>query len=203
MKDLTALFENEIKPTRSIQRNSLRRNIEDYIREYGIDVHLDKPTNNIINTGAVFIKGDRNSSVLKMNLFFASNPMNLSGYTVTANIKEGYNQTVTIPATVENALDGVVIVNLPSNVIDEEGSNAFELTLQKNDRVIVTHQFSYTVLDSLGEGDIEDEQELTLLQSLIQQVQQSKNTVDDITQELEINQSDIDDILGMVGGLGD
>ena len=200
MKDLTALFENEIKPTR---RNSLKRDVGDYIREYGIDVHLDKPVSDTTSTGAVFVKGDRNSSMLKMNLFFANNPMNLNGYTVTANIKEGCNKTITIPATVESDLDGVVIVNLPSNVVDEEGLNTFELTLQKNDKVIVTHQFSYTVFNSLGEGEIEDEQELTLLQNLIQQVQQSKNTVDDITQELEINQSDIDDILGMVGGLGD
>ena len=200
MKDLTALFENEIKPTR---RNSLKRDVGDYIREYGIDVYLDKPVSDTTSTGAVFVKGDRNSSMLKMNLFFANNPMNLNGYTVTANIKEGYNKTITIPATVESDLDGVVMVNLPSNVVDEEGLNTFELTLQKNDKVIVTHQFSYTVFNSLGEGEIEDEQELTLLQNLIQQVQQSKNTVDDITQELEINQSDIDDILGMVGGLGD
>ena len=57
------------------------------------------------------------------------------------------------------------------------------------------------MVESLGSGDIGGEIQLTMLQSLIQQVQQSKDTVDTITEELEITQDDINDILGMVGGL--
>ena len=61
--------------------------------------------------------------------------------------------------------------------------------------------YKYTVLDSLGEGDIGSETELTTLQSLIQQVQNQYTELNNITTELDVTQSDIDDIMNMVGGL--
>lgn len=203
MKDFGILFETDNRSFGAMTTNLKRttRTIEEYLREYGVDIHVDKPEEGVKDTKAIFIKGEQNSSLLKINLFFDNAPMNIEGYTISANVKEGGNDVVTIPATIQDATQGIVNINLPTNVIDEQGINTFELSLQKENRVIVTHKYSYTILESLGSGEVGDGVQLTMLQSLIEQVQQSKNTVDTITQELEITQEDIDDIIGMVGGL--
>ena len=65
----------------------------------------------------------------------------------------------------------------------------------------MSQQYKYTVFNSLGEGNFGSETQLTTLQTLIQQVQESKGVIDAIISELEVEQTDIDDILGMVGGL--
>ena len=203
MKDFGILFETDNRSFGAMTTNFKRttRTIEEYLREYGVDIHVDKPEEGVKDTKAIFISGEQNSSLLKINLFFNNVPMNIEGYTISANVKEGGNDVVTIPATIQDVTQGIVNINLPTNVIDEQGINTFELSLQKENRVIVTHKYSYTILESLGSGEVGDGVQLTMLQSLIEQVQQSKNTVDTITQELEITQEDIDDIIGMVGGL--
>ena len=203
MENLGMLFETENCSFGAMTANIKRtaRTIEEYLREYGFDIHVDKPEDGVKDTKAVFISGEQNSSLLKINLFFNNAPMDITGYTISANVKEGTNDVVTIPATIQDAAQGIVDINLPTNIVDEKGINTFELCLQKGNKVIVTHKYSYTVLESLGSGDIGGEIQLTMLQSLIQQVQQSKDTVDTITEELEITQDDINDILGMVGGL--
>lgn len=79
--------------------------------------------------------------------------------------------------------------------------NTFEISIQKGNNILVSQLYKYTVLDSLGEGEIGSETQLTTLQALILQVQEKINSVDSIVEELEITQNDIDDILEMVGGL--
>ena len=182
-------------------KTSTRNIIEELKREYIFSVDLNKFETTPTDTKAVFIKGDRNTSILKVTISKSNTPVNLTGYTVSANIKEVSNETVTMPCTIIDATTGLIEINLPQNYVDEEGESVFELSLQKDDKVIVTQQYKYTVLGSLGEGTAGEESQLTLLQSLIQQVQESKTTVDTIVNELEVTQSDIDEILGMVGGL--
>lgn len=182
-------------------KTSTRNIIEELKREYIFSVDLDKFETTPTDTKAVFIKGDRNTSILKVTISKSNTPVNLTGYTVSANIKEVSNEIVTMPCTIIDATTGLIEINLPQNYVDEEGESVFELSLQKDDKVIVSQQYKYTVLGSLGEGTIGEESQLTLLQSLIQQVQESKTTVDTIVNELEVTQSDIDEILGMVGGL--
>ena len=182
-------------------KTSTRNIIEELKREYIFSVDLNKFETTPTDTKAVFIKGDRNTSILKVTISKSNTPVNLTGYTVSANIKEVSNETVTMPCTIIDATTGLIEINLPQNYVDEEGESVFELSLQKDDKVIVTQQYKYTVLGSLGEGRAGEESQLTLLQSLIQQVQESKTTVDTIVNELEVTQTDIDEILGMVGGL--
>ena len=176
--------------------------IEDLQREYTFKIELGEYDMNApIDTKAIFIKGDKNTSVLKASITQNGKVVNLTGYTITANIKEGANNVATTICNITDATVGLIEINLSETYVDEYGENIFEIALQKGDKVVVSQQYKYTVLDSLGEGDAGEETQMTALQSLIQQVQESKNTVDVIVNELEVTQSDIDDILGMVGGL--
>ena len=77
----------------------------------------------------------------------------------------------------------------------------FELCLQKGGKILLSQTYSYTVLQSLGEGRLGTETQMTALQQLIQQVQNQHTELDNITTELEVTQSDIDDIMSMVGGI--
>ena len=176
--------------------------IEDLQREYKFNIDLGQYNNGSpVDTKAIFIKGDKNTSILKAYITQNGLIVNLTGFIITANIKEGYNDIITVPCDIADATAGLIEINLADVYVDEYGENVFEIALQKGDKVILSQQYKYTVLDSLGEGNAGEETQMTALQSLIQQVQESKNTVDVIVNELEVTQSDIDDILGMVGGL--
>lgn len=176
--------------------------IEDLQREYKFNIDLGQYNDGSpVDTKAIFIKGDKNTSILKAYITQNGLIVNLTGFIITANIKEGYNDIITIPCDIADATAGLIEINLADVYVDEYGKNVFEIALQKGDKVILSQQYKYTVLDSLGEGNAGEETQMTALQSLIQQVQESKNTVDVIVNELEVTQSDIDDILGMVGGL--
>lgn len=179
-----------------------RNIVEDLQREYTFNIDLGQYDMNApVDTKAIFIKGDKNTSILKVSITQNGRVVNLTGYTITANVKEGANDVATTACTITNATAGLIEINLPETYVDEYGENTFEIALQKGNKVVISQQYKYTVLDSLGEGDAGGETQLTALQSLIQQVQESKITVDNIVKELEITQTDIDDILEMVGGL--
>lgn len=196
------LFQNKLININTPQKTSILRTVEDYKREYTFDIHFDKyETSTPIDTKAIFIKGDKNTSILKANLLKNNLPINLTGFTITVNIKEGVNDTITLPCTIISESEGLIEINLNSSVVDEYGENTFEISIQKGNNVLVSQLYKYTVLDSLGEGEIGSETQLTTLQALILQVQEKINSVDSIVEELEVTQSDIDDILEMVGGL--
>lgn len=196
------LFQNRLININTPQKASILRTIEDYKREYIFDVHFDRyEVSTPIDTKAIFIKGDKNTSILKANLLKNNLPINLTGFTVTVNIKEGVNDIITLPCTITSESEGLIEINLNSSVVDEHGENTFEISIQKGNNILVSQLYKYTVLDSLGEGEIGSETQLTTLQALILQVQEKINSVDSIVEELEVTQNDIDDILEMVGGL--
>ena len=174
---------------------------EELQREYTFKIDLDEYSSTPVDTKATFIKGDKNTSILNATVLKNKVAVDLTGYTVTANVKEGENDVVTTHCEIADATTGAIKINLPETFVDEYGNNTFEIVLQKSSKVIISQQYKYVVLDSLGEGEVGGETQMTALQSLIQQVQESKTTVDNIVNELEVTQSDIDDILGMVGGL--
>ena len=196
------LFQNKLININTPKTTSILKTIEDYKREYTFNVYFDKyEISTPIDTKAIFIKGDKNTSILKANLLKNNLPINLTGFTVTVNIKEGINNIITLPCTIISAAEGLIEINLNSSVVDEYGENTFEISIQKGNNVLVSQLYKYTVLDSLGEGEIGSETQLTTLQSLILQVQEKINSINSIVEELEVTQSDIDDILKMVGGL--
>ena len=184
--------------TANIKSNTDNEN-QDRLYEFVVD--LSNISEEVKDTKAIFVKGDRQSSILKALVVKNNKPFNLNGFTATMNIIENGNEVETYACTVESIEDGIVLVELPPQYVDEEGICTFELSLQKGDKVILSQKYSYTVLSSIGEGNPGTEVQMTALQSLIQQVQESKSTVDTIVNELEVTQSDIDDIISMIGGL--
>ena len=191
--------------------NKQTRIIDDCIRSFDFEVNLDElSSESEIPTGATFIKGDRNTSILNARILKNGLPVDLSGITVTANVKESRTKT-TIPAEVVD-VNGIVQINLPVSIVDESGVNTFELVFLSGEKVVVSRTYSYKVLASLGEGSLGTNTEKTVLQTLIEQVRESKetsdtiiedfrNTSETIVEELEVTQADIDDVIAMVGDL--
>lgn len=203
MKDMDSLFGFEIK-TEDIPKLILKTsNTEesDQLRRYSFNVDLSNLMGKVIDSKAVFMQGDRESSVINANIIQNGRPFNLNGYTVSMNIKENSNELETYICEIEDATRGIVKIALPARYVDEAGICMFELCLQKNNRILLSQTYSYTVLQSLGEGKLGTETQMTALQQLIQQVQNQHTELQNITTELEVTQSDIDDIMNMVGGL--
>ena len=203
MKDMDSLFGFEIK-TEDIPKLILKTsNTEesDQLRRYSFNVDLSTLMGKVIDSKAVFMQGDRESSVINANIIQNGRPFNLNGYTVSMNIKENSNELETYICEIEDATRGIVKIALPAKYVDEAGICMFELCLQKNNRILLSQTYSYTVLQSLGEGKLGTETQMTALQQLIQQVQNQHTELQNITTELEVTQSDIDDIMNMVGGL--
>lgn len=174
--------------------------IEDLQREYKFNIDLGQYNDGSpIDTKAIFIKGDKNTSILKAYITQLGLIVNLTGYTVTANIKEGENEVVTIPCNIVDAMAGLIEINLSESYVDEYGENIFEIALQKEDKIVISQQYKYTVFNSLGEGNFGSETQLTVLQSLIDQVQNKINKVDEMLSELKVTSQDIDEIIEMIG----
>lgn len=174
--------------------------IEDLQREYKFNIDLGQYNDGSpVDTKAIFIKGDKNTSILKAYITQNGLIVNLTGFIITANIKEGYNDIITVPCVIADATAGLIEINLADVYVDEYGENVFEIALQKGDKVILSQQYKYTVLDSLGEGNFGSETQLTVLQSLIDQVQNKINKVDEMLSELKVTSQDIDEIIEMIG----
>lgn len=200
MKNIDGLFGFEIK-TKDVSRLVLKNTTTDQLRRYSFNVDLSNLTGDIIDSKAVFMQGDRESSIINANIIQNGKAFDLTGYTVTMNIKENSNELETYVCEVEDATRGVVKIALPARYVDETGICMFELCLQKGGKILLSQTYSYTVLQSLGEGRLGTETQMTALQQLIQQVQNQHTELDNITTELEVTQSDIDDIMSMVGGI--
>lgn len=189
-------IDNSTKTSLILENRNL---IEDLQREYEFNIDLGQyDSKTPIDTEAIFIKGDKNTSILKAYITQKGLIVNLTGYTITANIKEGENEVATTPCVIKNATSGLIEINLSDVYVDEYGENVFEIVLQKNDKIVVSQQYKYTVLDSLGEGNFGSETQLTTLQSLIQQVQEKINKVDEKLSELKVTSQDIDEIMSMI-----
>ena len=189
-------IDNSTKTSLILENRNL---IEDLQREYEFNIDLGQYNSKTpIDTEAIFIKGDKNTSILKAYITQKGLIVNLTGYTITANIKEGENEVATTPCVIKNATSGLIEINLSDVYVDEYGENVFEIVLQKNDKIVVSQQYKYKVLDSLGEGNFGGETQLTTLQSLIQQVQDKINTVDRKLSELKVTSQDIDEIMSMI-----
>ena len=189
-------IDNSTKTSLILENRNL---IEDLQREYEFNIDLGQyDSKTPIDTEAIFIKGDKNTSILKAYITQKGLIVNLTGYTITANIKEGENEVATTPCVIKNATSGLIEINLSDVYVDEYGENVFEIVLQKNDKIVVSQQYKYKVLDSLGEGSFGTETQLTTLQSLIHQVQDKINTVDRKLSELKVTSQDIDEIMSMI-----
>lgn len=172
---------------------------EENIRSKEFLVDITNPTSSEIDTKAVFVKGDRNTSLLIANVKINSLPFDLTGYTVSANVKENENSVETYICEVASSTEGIVNINIPSRHVDENGKVVFELAFQKDDKILFSQMYFYTVLGSLGEGSYGTENQMTALQQLIQQVQTEVVKVENLTTDMQLSQQDIDDIINMIG----
>ena len=200
MRNLQGLFGFEIK-TKDVPKVTLKSAETEQLRRYSFNVDLSNLTGEVIKSNAVFMQGDRESSIINATIIHNGMPFNLTGYIVSVNIKEGSNDLETYICEIENAESGIVKIALPPRYVDEAGTCMFELCLQKNSKVLLSQTYSYTVLQSLGEGKLGTETQMTALQQLIQQVQNQEAELENIVAELEVTQNDIDDIINMVGGI--
>ena len=200
MKNIDNLFGFEIK-TKDVPRLVLKTTETDQLRKYTFDVDLSNLTGEVIDSKAVFMQGDRESSVINARVIQNGKPFDLTGYIVYMNIKENSNELETYICEIEDAVKGIVKIALPARYVDETGMCMFELCIKKGNKIILSQTYSYTVLQSLGEGNYGTDTQMTALQQLIQQVQNQHTELDNITTELEVTQSDIDDIMSMVGGI--
>ena len=200
MRNLQGLFGFEIK-TKDVPKVTLKSTETEQLRRYSFNVDLSNLTGEVINSNAVFMQGDRESSIINANIIQNGMPFNLTGYTVSMNIKEGSNDLETYICEIENAERGIDKIALPARYVDEVVTCMFELCLQKNNKILLSQTYSYAVLQSLGEGKLGTETQMTALQQLIQQVQNQELELENIVTELEVTQNDIDDIMNMVGGI--
>ena len=91
MKNIDNLFGFEIK-TKDVPRLVLKTDETDQLRKYTFNVDLSNLTGNIIDSKAIFMQGDRESSVINANIIQNGKPFDLTGYTVSMNIKENSNE---------------------------------------------------------------------------------------------------------------
>ena len=150
MKNIDNLFGFEIK-TKDVQKLVLKTTETDQLRRYSFNVDLSNLTGEVIDSKAVFMQGDRESSVINANVIQNGKPFDLTGYTVSMNIKENSNELETYICEIEDAIRGVVRIALPARYVDETGMCMFELCLQKDNRILLSQTYSYKVLQSLGE----------------------------------------------------
>ena len=134
-----------------VSKESLPKNIarirtresEELGRKFVFNAELGSSiSSNAIDTGAVFIKGDKNTSILNVNISKDSRAVNLTGYTVTANVKEESKKIVTVACAILDESAGLIQINLPNTLVDEQGTSTFEIVLQKDNKVIVSQQLS-------------------------------------------------------------
>ena len=151
--------------------------LNDHTREHCIDIDFGEYNTDAIDTKAIFIKGDRYTSIFKARLVKNKVPINLDGVTVSANFKEGRNDIVTMLCDEVDIENSIATITLPPYLSDEKGVNLFEVTLTKGEKVIVSQKYSYVINDSLGEGYLGTDTESTALQILIRTVEDMRETL--------------------------
>lgn len=170
--------------------------VVDNERIYDLNVEFNEYYNTGEDEEIIFINGDRNSSIITAKMLMKGVPVNLTGVTVSMNLKEGYNYPTTVICTDIDTTNSVVTIRLSPYLVDEIGLNTFEFSLMKGDIILVSRPYKYRIIESIGEGDIGTDEEMTALQTLIQTVQTMEQ---DLT--FDVTSQDIDDIIGMVDGV--
>lgn len=162
-------------------------------RIYDIDIQYNEYNTTPINTDMTFIRGDMNTSIINAKMTMHDAHIDLNGVTVTMNVKEGSYNIYTVVCENIDLVNSIVTVNMPTHLVDDVGKNVFEFILSKSGAILVSQSYSYTIIDSIGEGDIGSDVEISALQTLIQKVERLQaNMMVDVTQK------DIDDIMGMI-----
>lgn len=144
-----------------------------YSRDYAIKVDFKVfPTQFPFDTKAVFVNGDVGCK-MTAHLVSGGVPIDLTDAFVTVNIQESNGNVYSLICEVLDSLNGIVSIDLPHTLNDEDGINIFEIVIRNSDdSIFVSPLLKYRVMAGIGLGDIpEEEPKLLLLDSLISNVQ--------------------------------
>lgn len=164
-------------------------------RIYNIAVDFTNIKEEVIDTKAIFVKGDTSTSVIEADLILNDRPINLTGYEVIVNIRENDDVTNSFKANTINAIDGKIQMNVPKTFVDEYGKCTFEIYLQKENEVLISQMYFYTVIDSLGISEDTPPEKVSLLQQLINDMMIAKNRLKEV---FDLSQSDINYIINKI-----
>lgn len=140
-----------------------------YNRDYAIKVDFKVfPTQFPFDTKAVFVNDDIGC---KMTAYLVSGgiPIDLTDTFVTVNIQESNGEVYSLTCEIIDKLKGIISIDLPHSLNDENGVNIFEIVIRNSDdSVFVSPLLKYRVINGIGTGSVPDEEpKLLILDSLI------------------------------------
>ena len=145
-----------------------------YSRDYAIKVDFKVfPTQFPFDTKAIFVNDDIGCK-MTAHLVSGSVPIDLTDSFVTVNIQESNGDVYSLVCEILDPLNGVVSIDLPHTLNDENGTNIFEIVIRNSDdSKFVSPLLKYRVTTGIGEGDDipEEEPKLLILDSLISNLQ--------------------------------
>ena len=145
-----------------------------YSRDYAIKVDFKVfPTQFPFDTKVVFVNGDIGCK-MTAHLVSGGIPIDLTDSLVTVNIQESNGDVYSLVCEILDPLNGVVSIDLPHTLNDENGTNIFEIVIRNSDdSKFVSPLLKYRVTTGIGEGDDipEEEPKLLILDSLISNLQ--------------------------------
>ena len=183
------------------------------IRTYEIDVDFSMNPTTPKKTDIIYINGDTNSSIIKARLLMGDKPVNLFGKMVVMNVREGMGyDNLSILGEVIDIDNAIVSFSLHKNIVNDVGENVFSISIESSDSTLVSHMFSYNVIETIENGILGSEEQKTILQELITNVEISKSEYaemvndgremfDKINEDITIIDRDIEDVMSMIGGL--
>lgn len=145
-----------------------------YSRDYSIKVDFKVfNTQFPFDTKAIFVNDDIGCK-MTAHLVSGSVPIDLTDSFVTVNIQESNGDVYSLVCEILDPLNGVVSIDLPHTLNDENGTNIFEIVIRNSDdSKFVSPLLKYRVTTGIGEGDDipEEEPKLLILDSLISNLQ--------------------------------
>lgn len=174
--------------------------LTNFNRIYAVEIDVNSLTTTY-DSKAIYSEDDKNTSTLLIRLLNNGEVFDVNGCNVVAYFKcpdgEIYIQDCIL---LEDEL-GCVALDLKKDVL-QVGDTTLSLKITK-DRTddIRTPNITYKVVQGIEGGVPSTDERLTVLGQAIQDVNNVKHQIEDLILELEVTQSDIDDVLSMVGGL--
>lgn len=145
------------------------------IKSYSISLYVEE-MNKIHKTKAIFNQGDRNTSVIMVQLVNNKTnkiPIDLTGSRIIAKIMKSDSTTSTALCSILDKENGFVAIGLTEQALLALGENIIELEIQCGNQILYTPKMSYTVVDNLFDEQelLTSQDEFPILNSLIYNVQ--------------------------------
>lgn len=184
------------------------------IRSVTVTIDMNR-MNRSINTKAVFNQRDVETAVILCYLNMGG-PLNLSNCTVMASILKPDTTNVATLCQILDEEKGLIAIGLNEQCLSAIGEVRCELSIHSETQVLYSPVLIYNVIDNLF--DIEDsiitsQNDYPILTQLITQIKTIENRLKELEALLQSNanernsseinrDTDIDDILDMIGGDG-